>query len=156
MKQDGVGPWSLGGLQGDSFLFFSSFWACTYSLVWGCMSGWTYLLRTSIQPPGASQVMLVVKKPTYNAGDARDAGSIPGLGRSPGEGNGNPLQYSCLGNLMDKGTWWPTVHVLTNSRTWLSTHDECWSPDSQMAVPRYFTYQILSFFNSWEKCTETL
>ena len=39
-----------------------------------------------------------------------DAGSIPGLGRSPGEGNGNPLQYSCLGNVMDRGAWWPTVY----------------------------------------------
>jgi len=40
----------------------------------------------------------------------RDAGSIPGSGRSPGEGNGNPLQYSCLGNPMDRGAWWATVH----------------------------------------------
>ena len=47
----------------------------------------------------ASQVTLVVKKPPANAGDIRDSGSIPGLGRSPGEGNGNPLQYSCLENL---------------------------------------------------------
>ena len=39
-----------------------------------------------------------------------DLGSIPGLGRSPGEGNGNPLQYSCLGNTMDRGTWWATVY----------------------------------------------
>ena len=48
---------------------------------------------------GASQVALVVKKSLANARDVRDAGSIPGLGRSPGEGNGNPLQYSCLENL---------------------------------------------------------
>ena len=41
-----------------------------------------------------------------NAGRAQDAGSIPGLGRSPGRGNGNPLQYSCLGNPMDRGAWW--------------------------------------------------
>ena len=41
---------------------------------------------------------------------ARDAGSIPGWGRSPGEGNGNPLQHSCLGNPMDRGAWWATVH----------------------------------------------
>ena len=52
---------------------------------------------------GASQVVLVVKNPPANVGDIRDAGSIPGLGRSPGEGNGNPLQYSCLENLMDLG-----------------------------------------------------
>ena len=51
--------------------------------------------------PGGS----VVKNPPANA---RDAGSIPGLGKSPGEGNGNPLQYSCLGNPMDRGAWWAT------------------------------------------------
>ena len=45
-----------------------------------------------------------------NAGDIRDAGSIPGLGRSPGEGNGSPLQYSCLENPMDRGAWQATVH----------------------------------------------
>ena len=48
---------------------------------------------------------LVVKKPPPNAGDLRDVGSIPGLGRSPGEENGNPLQYSCLENPMDSGAW---------------------------------------------------
>ena len=51
----------------------------------------------------ASQVALVVKNPPATAGDVRDTGSIPGLGRSPGEGNGNPLQYSCLQNPMDRG-----------------------------------------------------
>ena len=50
------------------------------------------------------------KVSAYNVGDQ---GSIPGLGRSSGEGNGNPLQYSCLGNLMDRGTWWATVHGVT-------------------------------------------
>ena len=48
---------------------------------------------------------LVVKNPPANTGDIRDTGLIPGLGRSSGEGNGNPLQYSCLGNPMDKGAW---------------------------------------------------
>ena len=57
------------------------------------------------------------KASTYNAGDL---GSIPGLGRSPGEGNGNPLQYSCLENSMDGGAWWATVHGVANSRTRLS------------------------------------
>ena len=51
-----------------------------------------------------------VKNPP--AGDRGDASLIPGLGRSPGEGNGNPLQYSCLGNPMDRGAWWATVHGL--------------------------------------------
>ena len=48
----------------------------------------------------------MVKNPPARAGDTEDAGLIPGLGRSPGMGNGNPLQYSCLGNLMDRGAWW--------------------------------------------------
>ena len=57
----------------------------------------------------ASQVALVVKNPPANAEDTRDAGLIPGSGRSPGEGNGNPLQYSRLENSMDRGTWRATV-----------------------------------------------
>ena len=48
----------------------------------------------------------MVKNPSANAKDIRDAGSIPGSGRSPGGGNGNPFQYSCLGNPMDRGAWW--------------------------------------------------
>jgi len=56
----------------------------------------------------------VVKNPPANAGEA---GSIPGSGRSPGEGNGNPLQYSCLENPMDRGAWWATVHGVTKSLT---------------------------------------
>ena len=52
----------------------------------------------------------VVKESAYSAGDV---GSIPGSGRSPGEGNGNPLQYSCLGSPMDRGTWQATVHGVT-------------------------------------------
>ena len=52
----------------------------------------------------------VVKDPLASAGDAEDPRSIPGLGRSPGGRNGNPLQYSCLGNPMDRGAWWATVH----------------------------------------------
>ena len=56
--------------------------------------------------PGGS----VVKNPPASAGDE---GSIPGSGKSPGEGNGNPLRYSCLGNPMDRGTWWTTVHRVT-------------------------------------------
>ena len=60
-----------------------------------------------------------------NAGDIRDAGSIPGSGRSPGGGHDNPLQYSCLENPMDRGAWWATVHRVTKSQTLLkglSTH----------------------------------
>ena len=58
----------------------------------------------------ASQVTLVVKNLPANAGDAKESGSIPGSGISPGEGDGNPLQYSCLGNPTDGGVWRATVH----------------------------------------------
>ena len=61
----------------------------------------------------------MVKNPSANAGDIKDTGLIPGLGRSPGEGNGNPLQYSCLKNPMDRGDWWATVHGVTKSWTLL-------------------------------------
>ena len=62
----------------------------------------------------------LVQNPPGNAGDAGDSGSIPRSGRSPGVGNGNPLQYSFLGNPMDRGAWWATVHGVTKSQTWLS------------------------------------
>ena len=65
----------------------------------------------------ASQVALVVKNLPANAGDIRDAGSIPGLGRSPGGGHNNLLQYSCLENPMDRGTWQATVHRVAKSQT---------------------------------------
>ena len=55
-----------------------------------------------------------------SAGDTGDVGSIPGLGRSLGEGKGNPLQYSCLGNPMDRGAWWATLHGVAKSHIQLS------------------------------------
>jgi len=67
----------------------------------------------------ASQMLLMVKNLPANAGDIRDVGSIPGLGRSPGGGHGNPLQYSCLENPMDRGAWQATVLGVTKSQTWL-------------------------------------
>ena len=66
--------------------------------------------------PGGS----VVKNLPANEGDLRDAGSVPGTGRSPGEGNGKPLQYSCQENPMDRGTWQATVHGIAKSQTQLS------------------------------------
>ena len=68
--------------------------------VTGSNFGWTYVTLDR-----ASQVVGVGKNPPANAGDARDAGSISGSGRSPGGGHGNSLQYSCLENSMDRGTW---------------------------------------------------
>ena len=73
------------------------------------------------------------KASAYNVGDP---GSIPGLGRSPGEGNGNPLQYSCLENPMDGGAWLATVHGVAKSRTQLS--------DFTMYV--YYIFEILKMY----------
>ena len=65
----------------------------------------------------ASQAVLVAKSPPEKSGDIRDAGSIPGSGRPPGEGHGNPLQYSCLENSMDRGAWRARVHRAAQSGT---------------------------------------
>jgi len=65
---------------------------------------------------GASHVASVVKNKPANAGDVRHLGLTPGLGRSSGEGHGNPLQYSCLENSMARGAWQATVHGVTKSR----------------------------------------
>ena len=62
------------------------------------------------------------KESTCNAGDTRDSGLIPGLERSPGGGNGNPLQYYCLENHMDRGAWWATVHGAPKSQIHVSKH----------------------------------
>ena len=71
----------------------------------------------------------VVKNPPFKAGDAWDSHSIPGSRRCPGEGNGNPLQYFCLGNPMDRGAWWATVHrdmkSLIGLRTCTEPHSKC-------------------------------
>ena len=69
--------------------------------------------------PTSSQVALVIKNLPANVADIRDMGLIPGLGKSPGEGNGNPLQYSCLENPMDRGAWRATVHSIIWSQTQL-------------------------------------
>ena len=64
----------------------------------------------------------MVKKPSAITGDTGDMGSIPGSERSPGVGNGNLLQYSCLENSMDRGAWWTAVHGVIKSQMWQSTH----------------------------------
>ena len=71
--------------------------------------------------PGCS----VGKESTCNA---EDLGLIPGSGRSPGGGHGNPLQYSCLENPRDRGAWWTTVHGVAQSQTWLSERQTQWQP----------------------------
>ena len=68
----------------------------------------------------STQVALLVKNPPVNAEDIRDVDSISGSGRSPGEGNGDPFQHSCLENSMDRGAWQTTVHGVPNSQILLS------------------------------------
>ena len=67
-------------------------------------------LTVAVAEGGASQVVLAVKSPLPSAGDIGDVSVIPGSGRSPGEGHGNPLQFSCLENLMNRGAWRATAH----------------------------------------------
>ena len=78
---------------------------------------YTLNLHSTISQLGASQEALVVKNLPAITGDIRDVGSIPGLGRSPGGGHGNPLLYSCLENPMDRETWQAAVHRVAQSRT---------------------------------------
>ena len=90
----------------------------------------------------------MVKNPSA---DARDVGSIPGLGRFPGVGNGNPLQYSCLENPMDRGVWQTTVHRVTKSRTGL-THTRY---DGHHADVKVVTQQAArkAFLSLWPQGT---
>ena len=93
------------------FIFFKiifSFQVCHFFFLTTLLNIW------------ASQVALLVKNPPTNAGDTRDGVSLPGLGRSTGVGNGNPLQYSCLGNPMDRGAWLATVLGIAKSWTQMS------------------------------------
>ena len=83
------------------------------------MEKWVLAQNLRNLPGGAT-----VKNPPANAGDARKAGSIPEWGGSPGEGNGNPLQYSCLGNLLDRRGWQATVHGVRKSWTHLATKQQ--------------------------------
>ena len=76
------------------------------------------LFKPTLGSPGGT----VVNNLPSNAGYTRDTGSIPGLGRSPGVGNGNPLQYSCLENSMDRGVWQATFYGVANKGTQLSMH----------------------------------
>ena len=81
---------------------------------WGVEKDWQFEISSCKL---ASQVVLVVKNLPANAGDIRDSGLIPGSGRSPGGGHGNPLQYSCLETPVDRRAWWATVHRVAQSWT---------------------------------------
>ena len=84
----------------------------------------TRLFQLPLNILRASQVAWLLKNLPANAGDTGDAGSIPGSGRSPGVGNGNPLHYSCLEKHKDRGAWQATVHGVTQSQMQLSTHTQ--------------------------------
>ena len=85
------------------------------------------------------------KEPTCNAGDL---GLIPGLGRSPGEGKGYPLQYSCLENPMDRGTWWATVHGVAESWTQLSVWEHTQGGGSKRILLWCMSNSVLPLFSS--------
>ena len=72
-------------------------------------------LKITTENLGVSQVALVVKNPPVNAGDLKEVDSTAGSGKSPGRGHGNPRQYSCLENPLDRGPWWATVHGVIKS-----------------------------------------
>ena len=77
--------------------------------------------------PMCPQGGTAVKNLPTNARDVRDTGLIPGWARSPGGKNGNPLQYSCLENPVDRGAWWATVQRVTKSWTQLNAHIQCFN-----------------------------
>ena len=104
--------------------------------------GW--VLLNPRYSPRASQVALVVKNLPANAGDIRDVGSIPGLGRSPGGGHVNPLQYSCLENPMDRGAWQAAVPRVTKSRRWLK----------QLSMCMHSWFTVLCLFLLYSKVTQ--
>ena len=105
------GTGELGGIYKDVSHFLHSGQAVTRQLL---VTTWVLRKYCTLgdSPDGSAG-----KESACNVGDTGDVGSIPGLGVSPGGGNSNPLQYSCLKNPTDRGAWWATVQRLTKSRT---------------------------------------
>ena len=93
----------------------------------------------------------MVKTLPANEGDSRVSSSIPVLGRSSGVGNCNPFQHSCLGNHMDRGAWWATIHGVTKNQTWLST---CAHPSTHIHpdLTAYFCFSRRLWFHHSDKC----
>ena len=116
--------------------------ACHCPMWWWRLEGWkgggTHGGGPEHRFESYSDIHQVLNLPRYRYLHVGDLGSIPGLGRSLGEGNGNPLQYSHLENPMDGGAWWATVHSITKGRTWLSdfTFTFTWSlrPESELII----------------------
>ena len=95
----------------------------------------------------ASQVVLVVKNSPTHAGDIRDMGSIPGLGRSARGGNGNPLQNPCLENPMDRGAWWATVHVVVQLLSHAQLFVTPWTAAHQAVLSFTITWNLLKLMS---------
>ena len=101
-------------------------------------------------PPRSKQLSVLLfsnvdgKVSAYNAGDL---GSIPGSGRSPGEGNSNPLQYSCLENPMDGGAWWAPVHGVSKSQTRL--RDFTFTFNVSLITPFLACWLLYVLFSEW-------
>ena len=105
----------------------------------------------------ASWVALEVKNPPANSGDIRDVGSIPGLGRSPGGWHGNPRQYSCLENPMDRGAWCATVQrVKYDWNNWTCTHSEVEDAHTlsfSNSSSRKHIYRVMKGYNKSIRCS---
>ena len=108
----------------------------------GLSPTFSFLKNGSTVNVQASQVALVVKNLPVNAGDVRDAGSIPGSGRSPRGGHSNPLQYSCLENPTYRGAWWATLHGVAKSWTWLKWLSSRSSSSSSRVNMQYYMLQV--------------
>ena len=104
---------------------------CVYMYVWV----YIYIGFSGVTRDQTCHHMLAL---TANAGDVRDSGSIPGLGRSPGRGNGNPLQYSCWESPIARGAWWATVHSIAKN----------WTPLKWLRVHAYMCAYIYIYMNS--------
>ena len=108
-------------------------------------SGSLFPSPEDLPDPGLNpQVVPVVKNPPANAGDTGDLGLIPELGRSPGKGNGYPLQYPCLENPMDRGAWQATVHRVAKSQTRLKQL----SMHAPELAGRFFTVEPLCSYKN--------
>ena len=119
------GSWAKGVCGGGVFTFLCVHgWECecVYESVGVCVHVYMCVYLCVY---GVFQVVLVVKNLPASAGGIRDVDSIPGSGKAPGGGQGNPLQCSCLEDPLDRGAWWATVYRVSETRTqlkWLSTH----------------------------------
>ena len=125
-------------------LFLTSFWLMRIFCIIHLSSN-TGLMGS----PGGT----VVKNSPSNAGDVAEVGLIPVLGRSPGGGNGNPFQYSCLENPMHRGAWWATVHGVTKSWTQLNAHTH--KHTGLIVIPLYFTFGWLLHSLQYVVCCQT-